>query len=478
MKRLWKVIPPCLSDVLGFEAVLNETEGFGIIDDPSRYKPIRMGQGGNPQGGRGGRGGRPEGHGLGPDGGRPFATRAERETHGPGGFDRAAAMRSVRVMNSDIRNEDIITGTENKVMQTFERGMEQYVPNFVLLCCAPSASMINSDLEYAAEKITKQSGLPAAEVKIDGDKDYLYGIGTTLETLGRILLTPQETIPGTVNLLGANTIDWTAETVASVDEMIADAGWRVISHWGTKETTENLKKAAAAQVNVVVSEAGLKLARFMESEFGIPFLAGAPFGRKNAEKLTAELNKYKNAEFYAKNGENQAWDEEQEVPDTWPDLSAKNTAAFRESGQSGAAVNATACATASAETSATPEILIVGEQFIANAVRESLLAQGQSNIRVLSFYDMDRAYMLPGDKKLTGEDDFAAQANADSVRMIIADLDCRPLVRGEVQYIGFPDGGSFSPVNPTENFNMTGALLDQWLNERISDGGNTKGIYV
>ncbi|MCD7843616.1 MAG: hypothetical protein LUG17_03200 [Clostridiales bacterium] len=39
MKRLWKVIPPCLSDLLGFQMVLTETEGMGLIDDPSRYKP-------------------------------------------------------------------------------------------------------------------------------------------------------------------------------------------------------------------------------------------------------------------------------------------------------------------------------------------------------------------------------------------------------------------------------------------------------
>ncbi len=435
MKRLWKVIPPCLSDVLGFEAVLNETEGFGIIDDPSRYKPIRMGQGGQIHGGRGGR---PEEHGQASDSGRAFAAGTGVEVHRPGGFDRAARMRSVRVLNSDIRNEDIITGTEAKVMQTFERGMEQYAPDFVLLCCAPSASMINSDLEYAAEKITAQSGLPAAEVKIDGEKDYLHGIGATLETLGRILLTPQETLAGTVNLLGANTIDWTADSVVALDKLIADAGWRVLSHWGTKETTENLKRAAAAQVNVVVSEAGLKLARFMESEFGIPYVAGAPFGTKNAKKLAAQLNDHKNAGTYAK---------------------SMDTLCVSNQNDASIGVNDDALRQASDA----PEILIVAEQFTANAVRETLLAHGQRNIRVLSFYDMDRAYMLPSDKKLTGEDDFSAQANADSVRMIIADLDYRPLVRKEVQYIGFPDGGSFSPVHPTENFNMMSELLDLWL---------------
>ena len=29
MKRLWKTIPPCYSDVHGFMAVINETDGMG-----------------------------------------------------------------------------------------------------------------------------------------------------------------------------------------------------------------------------------------------------------------------------------------------------------------------------------------------------------------------------------------------------------------------------------------------------------------
>ena len=57
MKRLWKYIPPCLSDVLGFQAVMNETDGLGIIDDPGSYKPLNImgvGQGSNMAYGAGG----------------------------------------------------------------------------------------------------------------------------------------------------------------------------------------------------------------------------------------------------------------------------------------------------------------------------------------------------------------------------------------------------------------------------------------
>ncbi|MCD8009200.1 MAG: nitrogenase component 1 [Clostridiales bacterium] len=402
MKRLWKVIPPCLSDLLGFQMVLGETEGMGLIDDPSRYKPLRRDQAG--RGSRGGRGGGRRDRGF---------RGQERSRRGSGGVTAGS-----RVVHSDIRNEDIITGTERKVMAAFEAGAGQLSPAFVLLAYGPSASMISSDLEYAAEQIQEQSGIPALSVKLDGEKDYLYGMGCTLEAMGKLLLTERRILPGTVNLLGANPVDWTEETAASVEALLTGAGWHILSRWGIKETTENLKDAAAAQVNVVVNESGLRLATYMQQEFGVPYVTGAPFGQAATEKLLAALERVRNGGGAV---------EQPEPPQ------------------------------------GEPEALVVGEQFTANAIRLALADRGWKNTRVLSFCEMNRGEMLPGDKKLTGEDDFAAQANAPSVRLIIADRDYSPLVKQEVQWIGLPNGGSLSPVNPTENFNVAGGALDAWL---------------
>ena len=115
MKRLWKYIPPCLSDVMGFQAVMNETDGLGIIDDPGRYKPLSTLGVGNDKpaymnmqarerggfeghggyGGRGGHGGHGERGGK-PGGGRGYGADGQ------------------RVVDSALRNEDIISGTEKK----------------------------------------------------------------------------------------------------------------------------------------------------------------------------------------------------------------------------------------------------------------------------------------------------------------------------------------------------------------------------
>ncbi len=403
MKRLWTAIPPCYSDTQGFQAVVNATGGLGIIDDPSRYKPLRVGG----DGGRGGehrRDGRHDRYHGGAEGGHG--------RHGGG---------AGRVICSDIRNDDIIHGTEHKVMEAFRQGQAQCAPDFVLLAYAPSSSMIGSDLEAAAERIGRENDLPAVSVDVHGDKDYLYGVGCTLEAMGRLLLTQRPAQPKTVNLLGCNSVDWTEETVTATEAMLADAGWQVLSRWGMKEETWRLRQAAAAQVNLVVTVAGLRLARYMQAEYGTPYVVGAPFGAAWCDSLCRALN-----------------------------------------GQEVAPVQ---------ENDDAPEALVLGEQLTANAIRLALQARGMQSVRVLSLYEMDRACMAAGDRKLTGEDALAEQLSLPSVRLVIGDPDARALMERTAEWIDLPNPGSQYPICVCERFDMVGAAMDRWLDGALKKGG-------
>lgn len=434
MKRLWKMIPPCYSDVLGFEAVLNETNGFGIVDDPSRYKPLKMD------------GGRPPHHLQ--DGG--FHGGPDRRG-GPGshGGPGRHGFPDIHVINSDIRNADIIQGTQQKVLETFDCSVAPRHPDFVLLSYAPSSSMIGSDLDTAANLIAEKSGLPAACVNLHGDKDYLYGVSLTLETIGKLLLTKQAMIPGTVNLLGCNSLDWSKETLAAAENRLADAGYVILSRWGAKETTENLRKASAASVNLVVNAAGFRLARYMEAEFGIPYLAGAPFG---TDQTTALLEALDRISPIAKSAGS----------DLPADEIAACEAADHEITDRQAADHGT-CGCSE------PEVLVIGEQLTADAVRQALLHRGFHNIQIFSFYDMEKSYMQPGDQKLNSEDDLIQKIRQSSVRLAIGDPDCKALAPRDIPWIDLPNGANFSPVNPVPNFNMAGEALDHWLDNALQN---------
>ncbi len=395
MKRLWKTIPPCLSDTLGFEAVLNQTEGLGIIDDTSHYKPLRLG---------------------------PMKELRHLRDEGPflpGERPRPKRVGDIRVVSSEIRNADIIMGTQQKVLQAFAEGNAELQPNFALLAYAPSASMIGSDLEADAELITQSSGLSAASVNIHGDKDYLYGISVTLEAMGKLLLQKQAPIANTVNLLGCNVVDWHKETLPTVERLVEMAGFIVLSRWGLKETTKNLLKASSASVNWVVNVSGLRLARYMEERLGIPYIVGAPFGEVQSGVLLQALREQKQLSVSTEEG--------------------------------------------------SPEVLVIGEQLTANAIREALRQRGFEKIRVLSFFEMDKNWMQPGDVKLSGEDALVEQMQASSIRLVVADLDYKAAAKREVPWISLPNIANQSPVNGIANFNMAGAALDQWLDGELQN---------
>jgi len=421
MKRLWKVIPPCYSDVHGFMAVINETDGMGLVDDPSRYNKVSAGgegsrEGHGGKGGRGGRGGRQR------DRTESFG-RSERIS-GLAGASREAPRscdpdqhppEGMRVTHTGIRDSDIIRGTESKVRTAFSEDTEYFHPAFVLLCKAPSSSMIGSDLGTIADTLNAESDFPVGFVDIDGAKDYLYGVSMTLEAMGRLLLSPAPTIPSTVNLLGCNSIDWSAEMLEHVKSLLSGEGFTVHTIWGMGETAASLRTGAAASVNLVVNTSGIRLARYMQQEYGIPYVVGAPFGAAETAKLLAALR-------------NPAQDSP--APDC---------------------------------TDVSPEILVIGEQLMANAIRSALKARDWHGIRVLSYLDMDRALMAPGDAKLTSEDQLATQLATPSVRLVIGDPDYKPLADRNTPWIDLPNPGSMFPVTRQSRTDFTGSGMDIWL---------------
>lgn len=391
MKRLWKMIPPCMSDILGLQALMNNTDGIAVLDDASSYKPLRYTQGGV---------GRPE------------------NRRGPGGRHNGY-FGTQRVVSSEVREANVITGTAEQVWAAVNTGVEIFRPNFLLLATAPCAAMIGSDLSEAADRVQAEYHLPAAAVNLDGQKDYLFGVSMALEAMGKILLEKRDTLPNTVNLLGCNTVDWSENLVRETEAWLAANGWQVLSRWGSKETAEHFRNAAAASVNMVVNVSGLRLARYMEREFGIPYIAGAPFGAARCAQLLKEM----------------------------------------KSGQHGPKPEP--CAEM-------PEALVIGEQFAADAIRRGLEARGFASVRVCSFYEMDKAEMRPDDKKLAGEDELVVELKNERLQVVFGGEDYR--MGSQVKWVPLPNQGNLAPSKRMLPFSMTDGALDRWLDHMLEGG--------
>lgn len=406
MKNLWTTLPPLMSDSSGLIEVIKHTDGCAVVDDSGDFRT------GGSRGGGGGHGGGPGGRGgMDWHGGHGGFGGGHGGHGGRGGGGKGGS--NTRTVVSGANSQDVTTGTRDAILDAFQGARMRFDPNFVLLSSGPCGAMIGTDLTEIAETITAEYGLPAAAVELTGQKTYDIGISKTIEGMAKLLAEPVEQVTGTINLLGATSLDWAADDLDELKAWTEQQGYRILSAPGTAVTAEQLKQMGSAQINLVTTVSGLAAARYLQDRFGTPFVAGAPFGVKRCTKLADLLN----------------------VP----------------------------CLPEPAEP-VEADTLIIGEQFAANALREALEDAGISKgVDIATFYQLDKAYARKGDRKLKGEAGARELLNSGKYRLIAADPLLRPLLRQDCTWLDLPHRAMHS-YSEGSSLPLFGSKLDNWLN--------------
>ena len=93
-----------------------------------------------------------------------------------------------------------------------------------------------------------------------------------------------------VNILGVTPLDFSFNgSDQSMVQVLRERGFRVISIWAMGSSLENIVQASLADVNLVVSYAGLEAARILQRRFSIPYVIGVPFGSVMAAQVASDL---------------------------------------------------------------------------------------------------------------------------------------------------------------------------------------------
>ncbi len=182
-------------------------------------------------------------------------------------------------------------------------------PRFITLCGGSIPHIIAFDFKGTAHLIEKKTGIPVLPVATDGLKSYVSGVGMALTEWIKRFADPSESIwermPAAsgrgfssaqwkkkgssglcVNLLGVTPLDFSINgNVQAMRAAFEDAGIPVNCCAAMGETFDSLSHIYRGAVNVVVSSAGRRPARFMEKKAGIPRVEGLPAGPDEASAL-------------------------------------------------------------------------------------------------------------------------------------------------------------------------------------------------
>ena len=277
---------------------------------------------------------------------------------------------------SGLVERDAILGNDDKLVNDVVDAARELGPRFIALCNSPIPFITGTDFAALSKMVERRTGIPCFYVRTNGMHDYTVGAGNALEAVAERFVEDAPRHSDTINILGMTPLDFfEADAGEELRTFAHEAGFDVVSCWAMGSTLDELRQAARASVNLVVSSTGLKTAQVLQRRFGTPYVVGVPYGSFASAVASALRDAEKTGEC------------------AWPSRDVRTP-------------------------SATGSVCIVGEPVAAGS-RAAVLEQELGPLRVVCPLEAPAELLSPADVRADGEDDIEAALR--DARIVIAD---------------------------------------------------------
>lgn len=199
--------------------------------------------------------------------------------------------KTARYKGMQVGELDAVVGKLDESLDRLHLLTDEDRAEFIVLVGTPVASMIGVDLKALARRFEKESGRTVMGFSTTGNRYYDEGMSEALRSIydrhfrqygdsektdNPFLNENEKKETGqlkAISLLGWNTLDFPEETLRNkVMEHLEQHHMRICSIWGMKTTGENWRHLPEADLNVVCSASGYRLAEKIKKNHGIPFV--------------------------------------------------------------------------------------------------------------------------------------------------------------------------------------------------------------
>ena len=328
---------------------------------------------------------------------------------------------------SGLSEIEAIMGDDDKLIGDICDAAQELHPRFIAIAGTPIPTMVGFDYEAVAEIIEMRTGIPTFGFPTTGMNTYIHGASMALAGIAeRLVDTPSagaaagEDDPVRVNVLGLTPLDY---SIVGMDRSIAswlrDNGFEVVSRWAMGSSLEEIARSAEADVNLVVSAAGLGAAEVLYEKFRIPYIVGVPVG----DKPEGQSPKVFLANMLRKYAERKR----KEVAGIGAPLSDKSMFIMTDVSRLTAAGE---------ENAAKGTVAIIGEPVTSLAIATAIEAGTGRNTKVLCATELLNMKLRRKDRVTPDEDDIIPEL--EDVAAIIADPLYRPICPADAKFISLP----------------------------------------
>jgi len=169
-----------------------------------------------------------------------------------------------------LDQDDIVFGVDEKVRRAVIEADERYHPEVLFVVTTCTQEIVGEDFDAIIDQVRSQTRAELLVVHTENFTctELTKGIENTYLALCD-LMEAAETRPGSVNLIGVRSLTGRkSEPVRILEEK----GVEVLNVVPARSSLDEIRRAPAASLNIVMEHYALPLARRMEQEFGIPLV--------------------------------------------------------------------------------------------------------------------------------------------------------------------------------------------------------------
>ena len=290
---------------------------------------------------------------------------------------------------------------------------------------SPVPMVIGSDMKGIAYEIEERTGIPSFGFDTNGLGLYNKGVSMAMcELIRRFTKISEEKISRGINILGTTPLDLSAnENADDLNEKIQQFGFQIVGRMMMGAKIQQIEDLAKAEVNLVVTESGMEAAKLLKRKFGIPYVVGMPLG--NEMDVWEALEK------------------------TLQDKTDRVLCDERKDG----------------------DILIVGEQVLANSIRRAILNKNpEAKVCVGSMFGLNKQIAGEGDLNIAGEESLVELLYSGKYKVLVGDPLMEDLLSEEcnVRMVKLPHVALSSKLYWDDALHLLREEMNQLIDEIIN----------
>lgn len=192
---------------------------------------------------------------------------------------------------TDIENQNVIFGGDEKLEQSIQYIFDSYKPEGVFVYITCVTALIGDDVDAICKAMQEKLGIPVISINAPGFVGA-KNLGSRLaadDVFHKLIGTkePETTTPYDINLIGDYNV---TGDMWQYTPLLEELGIRVLSTFSGDGRIETIKTAHRARLNVLVCAKSLvSFARKLEEKHGTPFISTSFYGRRDTTRSIIEI---------------------------------------------------------------------------------------------------------------------------------------------------------------------------------------------